>query len=326
VVGSFTEDAVDYMMDFQFVLSQRYDMTLTFVEPASSRVIAAVHHLPGVQRTEAFRAVAVRMRHGHWSRRVGITGLSSPEGLFRLVDDGEQTVKLPHASVGDTITVEVLEGERPVREVPVAGTVNDYTGTAAYMHIRALNRLMREGGTVSGAFLDVDEKQTNQLYKELKQTPKVADVSVKKATVQSFWQTIAENLMVMRSFNLTFACIIAFGVVYNNARISLAERSRELATLRVIGFTRAEISAILLGELAILTLAAIPLGMAMGYGLAKWATWALDTEMYRIPFVIHPATFGFAIVVVLAATLISGLLVRRRLDHLDLVAVLKTKE
>ncbi len=340
VVGSFTEDAVDYMMDFQFVLSQRNDMTVTLVEPASSRVIQAIQHLPGVRHSEPFRSVAVRLRHEHWTRRVGITGISSPEGLFRLVDIDEKTVSLPseglllsaklaellHAKVGDIITVEVLEGERPVREAAVAGIVYDYTGTAAYMQIRALNRLMREGGTVSGAYLSVDMTQSDRLYRELKATPRVAGVSVRQATLQSFWETIAKNLMVMRSFNVTFACIIAFGVVYNNARISLAERSRELATLRVIGFTRAEISAILLGELAVLTLAAIPIGMAMGYGLAAWATWALDTEMYRIPFVIRPSTFGAAIVVVLLATLISGLLVRRRLDHLDLVAVLKTKE
>jgi putative ABC transport system permease protein len=256
------------------------------------------------------------------------------------VDKDEHTVGLPvdglvlsdklaellHARVGDPVIVEVMEGERPVRETVVAGLVYDYTGTAAYMRLDALNRLMREGDTISGAFLAVDSKHAGALYEELKETPVIAASNVKKATIESFWETIAQNMLVMRSFNLTFACIIAFGVIYNNARISLSERSRELATLRVIGFTRAEISAILLGELSVLTLLAIPFGMLLGYALAALAAWALDTEMYRIPLVVNRSTFGFAAAVVFAATIISGLLVRRRLDQLNLVAVLKSKE
>jgi putative ABC transport system permease protein len=154
----------------------------------------------------------------------------------------------------------------------------------------------------------------------------VAGVSLKRASLQSFRETIAENLMRMRTFNVIFASVIAFGVVYNSARISLSERSRELATLRVVGFTRAEISAILLGELAVLTLAAIPWGLAIGYAFAAIATVGLDTEMYRIPLVVDRSTFGFSAVVVLTAALLSALVVRRRLDHLDLIAVLKTKE
>src|SRR5262249_54536890 len=160
---------------------------------------------------------------------------------------------------------------------------------SAYMELRALNRLMREGRTVTGAFLAVDSRYEEDLHKKLKATPRVAGVTVKKATVKSFWETVAENLMIQRLFNVIFACVIAFGVVDNNARISLSERSRELATLRVIGFTRTEISAILLGELAVLTLAAIPVGLAMGYGFAVLVVWALDTDLYRIPLVIAPA-------------------------------------
>jgi putative ABC transport system permease protein len=154
----------------------------------------------------------------------------------------------------------------------------------------------------------------------------VSSVSIKQASLQSFRDTIAENLLRMRTFNVLFASVIAFGVVYNSARISLSERSRELATLRVVGFTRLEISGILLGELAVLTLAAIPCGLAIGYAFAAISTLALNTEMYRIPLVVDRSTFGFAAVVVLAAALFSALVVRRRLDHLDLIAVLKTKE
>jgi putative ABC transport system permease protein len=340
VVGSFMEDAVEYIVDFQFAYSQRQDMMVSLVEPTSARALASIRHLPGVRHGEPFRSVPVRLRHGHLSRLIGIMGVASPDGLFRLIDEDEHPVPMPRegllltaklaevlgAQVGDTLTVEVMEGQRPVREVPVAALVCTYTGTAAYMHIRALNRLMREGDTISGAFLAVDEREMHALYREVKATPVVAGVTVKKTAVQAFWATIAENLLFMRTFNLIFACIIAFGVVYNNARISLAERSRELATLRVIGFTRAEISAILLGELGVLTAAAIPAGLALGFGMAALASWALDMELYRIPLVVKASTFGFGTVIILVATLMSGLLVRRQLDHLDLVAVLKSKE
>ena len=135
-----------------------------------------------------------------------------------------------------------------------------------------------------------------------------------------------ETVYIMIFFNVLFSGIIAFGVVYNTARISLSERSRELATLRVIGFTRAEISFILLGELAVLTLAAVPLGLGLGYGLAALMVAAFDTELYRIPLIVTTRTFAVAAITVLTAAAVSGLIVRRRLDRLDLVAVLKTKE
>jgi putative ABC transport system permease protein len=245
-----------------------------------------------------------------------------PEGLLLSEVLAEQL----GVAIGQTLTVEVLEGQRPVREVVVAGLSRDYMGVSAYMDRHALNRLMREESTMSGAFLTVDTRQTDALFRTLKATPRVGGVAVKQAAVRSFWETVAENLMVMRAFNVSFACIIAFGVIYNTARIALSERSRELASLRVLGFTRAEISAILLGELAVLTFAALPLGMALGYGLAALASWFLNTELYRIPLVVNRSTFAFGATVILVATLLSGLVVRRRLDHLDLVAVLKTKE
>ncbi len=340
VMGSFTEDALDYMMEFQFNMSQRQDITISFVEPAPAQAYYDMRHLPGVRRCEAFRAVAVRLRYGHHSRRVGIMGLEPDATLNRLIDEHHAVIPLPpeglvlskklgellNARIGDTVTVEVLEGSRPVREVMVANLVADYSGLNAYMDIRAVNRLMWEGPTVSGAFLSVDSNRIDELHKMLKNTPRVATVTVKKAAVQSFLETVAENLLIMRAFNISFATIIAFGVVYNNARISLSERSRELATLRVIGFARGEISAILLGELGVLTLAAIPLGLVLGYGAAALATAALDTDLYRIPLIINHSTYAFATTVIFLAALVSGLIVRRRLDHLDLVAVLKSKE
>jgi putative ABC transport system permease protein len=256
--------------------------------------------------------------------------LDEHERLVSIPRDGlllsSKLAELLDVRLGDRVLVEVLEGEQPIREVPVSAMVTEYGGTNAYMDVHAMHRLLREGESLTGAFLTVEKDRMLDLYHTLKNTPRVAGVTIKEASVKSFHDTIDANMRKIRGFNVLFAVVIAFGVVYNSARISLAERSRDLATLRVIGFTRAEISAILLGELAVVTLAAIPLGLAVGYLFAAWAVLGLDTEVYRVPLIIERATYGLAAAVVLAGAVISGLLVRERLDHLDLIAVLKTRE
>jgi putative ABC transport system permease protein len=348
VLGAFSEDSINYLVEFQFSINQRQDVTITFVEPATTGVIQEIKHLPGVFDCEPFRSVAVRVRHGPRSKRLGAVGLASTRRLNRALDQNEhltafprkgmvistQLAKMLDIHVGDVLTVEVLEGGRPVREepvvdlreVPVVDLLSDFQGANAYMDLDAMHELAGEGRAYSGAYLTVDPAELKNLYRRLKQTPRVAGVAIQVAAIKSFNDTVAENLLRMRMFNVIFATIIACGVVYNTARISLSERSRELATLRVMGFTRGEISYILLGELAVITLVAIPLGLAMGYFFAWIVTVALVTELFRIPLVIHPWTYAFASSIVLIAGVLSGLLVRRKLDHLDLVSVLKSKE
>jgi putative ABC transport system permease protein len=227
---------------------------------------------------------------------------------------------------GDTVVLEVQEGTRPIRRAVVAEIVDEFLGTNVYAEIGSLHRLMREGETLSGAFLNVERTAEEDLYRRLKASPRVAGVLLKRAALESFEKTIAENIAMVRTINMLFAAVIAFGVVYNSARISLSERSRELATLRVIGFRRGEISYILLGELALLTAVAIPAGLVLGYLMAGGVISAFQTELYRIPLVIAPRTFARAGVTTLIAAVISAAAVRRRLDRLDLVAVLKMRE
>lgn len=229
-------------------------------------------------------------------------------------------------SEGDSLMVEVLEGTRVRKTVVVAAQIDDLLGLRAYMSSAALAELMREDGSLSGAYLMVDSLIEDDLYQHLKQTPEVAGVSLSNAAALGFRDTVRANMMRMILFNVLFSAVIAVGVVYNAARISLSERSRDLASLRVLGFYRREISLILLGELCWVTLAAIPVGIVCGTGLA-WMTLALlRSELYRVPYVIEASTYGWAVVTVVVASLLSGLLVRRRLDRLDLVAVLKTRE
>jgi putative ABC transport system permease protein len=340
VLGSFVKDAVYYLMDFQFTFSERQQVTVSFVEPAGTGAIHDLKHLPGVSHCEPFRSVAVRLRFEQRSRRLAIMGLPAERHLNRVLDKYERPVALSGkglvlsrklaeilgANLNDVLTVEVLEGSRPIRQAPVTGLVDDFAGTNAYMELGTLQELAGSGRTCSGAYLAVDPRETRRLYNKLKQTPRVAGVTVQEAARQSFDDTVAENMLRMQLFYVIFSSVIAAGVVYNTARISLSERSRELATLRVLGFTRGEISAILLGELGAVVLVAIPLGLVMGYGFAALVCVALATDLFRIPLVVHPVTYSYAATIILAATLVSGLIVRRKLDHLDLVAVLKSKE
>ena len=227
---------------------------------------------------------------------------------------------------GDRVTVEVLEGTRPVREVPVAGLVGEFFGVNAYMDIRALNRLLGEGNAISGAFLSADREDRQTVYDALKGMPAVAGTVVREDAIRSFYESMGGTLLLFTFVITLLAGSVAFGVVYNSARIALSERSRELASLRVLGFTRGEISYILLGELGLLTVAGIPVGFFIARGMTAYIAERMKSDLFRVPMVMEGSSYGFAAAVVIVSALLSGLLVRRRLDRLDLVAVLKTRE
>ena len=340
IVGAFSMDSIGVVMDTQANVAQRYDVMVTFVYPTSAAALDEVRRLPGVMAVEPFRAIPVRLRSDHRSRHTTILSASPDARLNRIVGGSSRTVPVPPGGFllsgmlarvlgvgpGDRVTVEVLEGERREVRIRVAGVVDEYMGMNAYMDEPAIHGLMQEGRTLSGVYLQVDPSQTRALYSTLKTTPRVAGVLLKDAAIQNLNDTIASMLRQMLVIYVLFAGTIAFGVVYNNARISLAERGRELTTLRVIGFSRGEVSYILLGELAVVTLAALPVGCLMGYAMAASMMSILETELWRLPFVILPRTYALAVMTSVCATVVSALIVRRRIDRLDLVAVLKIRE
>jgi putative ABC transport system permease protein len=340
VLTRYFGDCIDWMVRIQFREAQREDVTVILREVRAAAALHELRHLPGVLAVEPFRAVPARLVAGHRARRVDLMGVEPAGVLRRVVTRRLGRVDVPPEGLvltdalarllgivpGDPVTVEVLEGRRVVRETRLAATVDDLFGLTATMDIRALNRLLGEGPTVSGAFLAADSAQLARLTARLKRTPAVAGVAVRESMLASFLETIAQTMRATTGVLVAFACVIALGIVYNGARISLAERGHELASLRVLGFTRREIALILLGEHALLTLAAVPLGFGLGAGGEALLARAVASDLYRLPLVFSRGTFAFAFLVTLAAALVSGIMVAARIRKLDLVAVLKTRE
>ena len=340
VVGTFFKDAIDFMIDIEFGLAQRQDITVSFNEPTSYRAFYELQHIPGVEYGEVYRSVPVRLRNQHLSYLTSINAYEKKRDLYRLLNIKHEPIDTPEDGIllteylgkylnikeGDEIIIEVLEGKRPLKKVRVVSLVNQYLGVAAYMDRHALNRIMQEEDAISGAYLKIDPAYENEIYNTLRDMPQVANTTARKNMISSFYDTSAEFIYIFVGFISILSVIITFGVIYNTARIALSERSRELASMRVLGFTKAEISYILLGELAILTLLAIPLGMIIGRLLSWYLIQEIPQEIFRLPLIIEPSTYAIAALVVIVATILSSLLVRSRLDHLDLIAVLKTKE
>jgi len=340
IAGTFWMDALEWFIDVQFNRVQRADVNIGFAEPVPRSVLLELQRLPGVSQVEVSRAIPVRLRAGHRSYRTGITGIQDDATLQRILDADLREAKPVPGGVllttrlaerlrvrpGDTVLAELLEGKRVRSTVRVSGTVREMAGMNAWMRLEDLNRLAREGPVVSAAGLSVERAQETALLERLKQVPAAAVVIVNRTLIDTFRETSARNVLFFTTVLSAFAATIAVGVVYNNARIQLAERAWELASLRVLGFTRREVSVLLLGELAVEIALAIPLGFLAGFGLAALLIALMTQEVMEFPLVIFPSTYVYAGAVVVAAGVVSALIVRNRIDNLDLVAVLKTRE
>ena len=333
-------DSINHLLTFQWNSAQRHDVAVFLTEPASGKGFHDLEHLPGVIRAEPVRSIAARLKYGHRQRKLSITGISKGADLNRLLDANERPIEMPPegllmseklaeilgARIGDAVRVEILEGRRSVVDVPIRGLVTDFAGVSAYMDITALQRILKEGNTVNGAYLAVDHKHWDRFMRAVKDTPRAAFVMVKRDQLAAFRETTGNSIGIIRKLYFALATIVAFGVVYNSARIALSERSRELATLRVVGFSLPEVRAVLVGELAVLVLLAIPAGLLFGRGLALLIMSSFSTETVRLPILINNSTYAIAVVVVLTAAICSFALVSRMLAKLDLVGVLMARD
>lgn len=340
VLGSFGMDAIDELIRVQYFTIQREDLTIQFYEPRPYRSFYEIANQPEIDMAEGVRSIAAEAIAGHRSRAIQITGLPNNPELRRPLNAQLREVQIPDSGLvlsktlanvlsvttGDTLQIEVLEGRRPKFEVPIVSLVDEYLGTSAYMSKAALNRMMGEDRAVNVIHAVARGPNVDQLFKRLKDTPAVAAVTLKRSSLDGFRKATGENMAIMTFFNVLFAVIIAFGVVYNSAQIILNERNRDLATLRVLGFTRGEIATILLGELFVIMLISLPVGCLIGYGLAAVISESAASELFRLPLVVHKVTYIKAALTVVGATLITSIYIRRKLDRLDLMTALKSRE
>ena len=330
----------DRTMDLTFNVMDRSDVSVAFTHPLSLRATHELDSIPGVLQVEPERNVAAILRNGLYSYRGSLNGLTPAPVLKRAMARDLSPIPLPaqgivlaqsladtlHIAPGDSLTVEILEGRRPTLELPVSGIAESLLGSPAYMQIDALNRLLREPGRLSNASLRIDTARADQIFAALKARPNVAGVSLKNDARAAFQTMMDTGAGSMRFVMVALAAIITFGIIYNAARIAYAERLRDIASLRVMGFTRPEAAFVLLGELGLVTIAALPLGSTMGYYLTHAIARGFSTDLYQIPTVFSPASYGTAALAVLIAAMASGWLVKRDIDRADLVLALKIRE
>lgn len=340
ISGLFWRDALDTMISVQFEAAEPADAEFALTEVQDARAVREIARLPGVLVAEGTRSVAVQLVSGHHAYRTAILGIPATGELRRALDADLAPIAMPADGIlltdrlaarlgvrtGDRLRVETLTGDRVERDVVVAGTVRDLLGLFAYMNLDALNRLVGDGDVVSSILARLDRGQDEALLQRLKAYPRIAIVASKTAMLQNFRETTARNLLFFTAVLTVFAAVIAVGVVYNNARIALQERSWELASLRVLGFTRGEVATFLLGELALELAVALPLGGLLGWALSWAMLERMHSDLIAIPLVIAPRTYAYAAITILLAGLASAWVVRRRIDELDLIGVLKTRE
>ena len=307
---------------------------------SSLSALSEVRAMPGVLRAEPFRSVSVILRHGHRERRLAVSSAPPDADLARILDTGLNPVELPesgmlvtervasilHLAIGDKFEVELTESNHRIERVAVTGIVQSLVGLGVYMKPEALDRLMADGPKISGARVSIDASKLRSLYRAVKQSPAVASIAIQSISRRKFRETIEQNITYMMSVYTALSVIIAFGVIYNSARIQLSERAHELASLRVLGFTNGEVFSVLLIELAVIVAVAQPLGWLLGVAFAWWVTQGFASDLFRVPFIIETSTFAIASLVVLASASLSALIIRWRVQRLDLVRVLKTRE
>ncbi|MBK8974379.1 MAG: ABC transporter permease [Planctomycetes bacterium] len=340
VMSSFVFEAFDLSMQLQFGLERRDAMQLTLAQPRDLGALASLEQLPGVRRAEPVRIVPVRFRSGSAHRNGVLTGLPVDGTLQRVLDADTRVIPIPADGIvlsrrlawilgvapGDTVEVDVLDGARPRLQLTIARLAETWVGLSAWVSLEALGRALGEAPTLNVALLDVDAAHRAELHRAAKDTPLVQGVAERSATLVAYRRMVDENLGRSTLINLSFALVLALGVLYNTARVTADERARELASLRVLGFTKGEVATLLLGELALLTALGLPLGLLLGRLSVTAMADNLATDQFRIPDIVAPRTFALAALTVIAATVVAAWAARRRVDRLDLIEVLKAHD
>ncbi|WP_058440369.1 FtsX-like permease family protein [Legionella brunensis] len=337
ILGLFWQDAVQYLIKTQFLMSQKQDATVSFTHQLQDKVLNELKHVKGVINAEGYRISPALLSHQNYAEQTALFGIPPNAKLKVVLDKSENPIPIPenglvlsqglaerlHVTPGDWIHISMLEGNRAKTKLEVQGIVNDYVGMFAYTNIFLINRILNEDHLINLAGITIAHQYHKQLYKELKEIPKISSIIFNTSIVQTFKETFAKHILVFTSILAGFAIVIAIAVVYNNAIIILAERSWELSTLRVLGFTEQEVSNILFYNIIFEVLLAIPMGILFGY----WISWSIlklmQTDWFKIPFLIEPKTYAISIIVITISSVMSLFIIKKRIQQLNLTTVLK---
>ncbi|MCR9143214.1 MAG: FtsX-like permease family protein [bacterium] len=363
LLGLFWGDTLNYLFYTHFALNSRDDATVNFRTALSERSLREIERYPGVLYAEGYRVLGVRLHAGHRSEDSAITGID-PGARLRVLRDRElRVISIPAGGLvlsstlaeklsvdtGDWLELEPLlatdqwktqtaansfEASRarpPDRNstrirLPVTGVAEELIGSGVYMEQSALRGLLGEGRAINQVAIHVDPAHATALYERLQNAPQVESVTTREASMRLFNETSAALILVMASIIVTFALCIAFAVVYNTARVSFSERAWELATLRILGFTKGEVFRVLAWELTLQTAPALLPGCVLGFFFVTALIQSMPVEGIRFPVIISVSSYAMAILVVVATGITSSLLIRRKVDRLNLVEVLKTRE
>ncbi|AMP88333.1 ABC transporter permease [Legionella pneumophila] len=340
ILGLFWQDAIRYLINTQFIMAQREHALVSFNNPVNKIAVAELNKIIGVTSSEGYRIVPARLTYQHRSELSSLFGIAEHAKLKILLDKHLNRMTIPeqglliseglaerlHLAVGDRLDIELLEGNKAKTQLTVQGIINDYVGMFAYIEIKALNRLLNEDRLINAAAITVDTKHVKHLYKKVKEIPKIATITFKTSIIKTFEETFAKHILVFTTILASFAIIIAVSVVYNNASITLAERARELTTLQVLGFTQGEVSTLLFLNHMFEIIISTPLGLITGYLLSWSILQLMQTDWFKIPFVIEAKTYVISIMVIFFSSLISFYIIQRKASHLNLTAVLKVAD
>lgn len=338
IASTFAYDSIDYMIDTIFYRADRQDAMLGFTTHTHPNAILSVANMPGIIRAEPYRTTTVRVRSNRKSEKLTLMGYPENAELGQVLDKdleamepmktglmlSDRLANKLDVNVGDSVEVVLLNYGDRIENVRVTGIVQSYVGLVAIMNLQAMDRLLPLGPRVSGARIKIDNAKLKEFYASVKNTPAIGSVAVQGLSRQKFRDIIEENISISMSVYIALAVIISFGVVYNTSRILLSERSRELASLRVMGFTKVEVARVLIIELSIIVLLAQPLGWLIGYVISNLVVLGFETDLFRLPLIMQSDTFGFASLVAISTSIVTALFVARRISSLDMVGVLKS--
>lgn len=341
MIAFFSSNAMDYMINFQFTEVQREDVTVNLTREMGKEALYEFQRMDHVRRVEPILLYPFTLRNGWKEKDVLITGLSEDALLQRLIDTDHNLVKLHGDGIvlsdylagqlgvapGQEIEAEPLMGRLEKKKiVPVDGVTAQYLGNSVYMTIDSLSRLLDEPLAMNAVLVQTDPGGADLLNNHLKDIATVAAVAVKARMLQSLMDTLAMSMRIMNTMMIGFAFAIAFAIIYNVTIVSLTERERELASLRVLGFTQQETGSILYRENAVLGVLGIIVGLPLGVVYCRFMVYAFTTDLYRFPFYIAPSSYVITSALAIGFVLIANLAVRRRIGRLDMVEVLKSRE